>query len=76
MGRSVYRNRINPDFTMNRLETAGEVKILLKPHIDLQASTMLQTPEKHDLKLIGNLSTLQNRQQSHWFVVQFINRLF
>jgi len=44
MSHSVYRNRIDPDFTMKKFETAHEVNVLLKPHINLQESTMLQSP--------------------------------
>ena len=44
MGHPVYRNRIEPDITVNNFETADEVKILLKPHANLQQSTMLQPP--------------------------------
>ena len=44
MGHSVYRNRIDTDFTVNKFETAHEVNVLLKPHINLQESTMLQPP--------------------------------
>jgi len=46
MGHSVYRNRIDTDFTVNKFETAHEVNVLLKPHINLQESTMLQPPWK------------------------------
>ena len=49
MGHPVYRNRIEPDITVNRFETADEVNILLKPHTNLQQRTMLQNPRKHDL---------------------------
>ena len=39
-----YRNRIDPDFTENTLETADEVNFLRKPPINLEKSTMLQLP--------------------------------
>ena len=35
MGHSVYRNRIEPDFTVNMLETENEDNDLRKRHIDL-----------------------------------------
>jgi len=44
MGHSVYRNRLEPEFTVNNFDTEDEVNILLQPHINLQESTMLQPP--------------------------------
>jgi len=46
---TVYRNIIDPDFTVNELETADEVNVLRKPLINLQESTTLQPPLKNTI---------------------------